>query len=40
VAQDLVIYHASCMDGFAAAWVARKYLGPDAEYMPHQYGQP
>lgn len=36
----LVIYHANCMDGFAAAWTARRYLGPDHTYLPHSHGQP
>jgi oligoribonuclease NrnB/cAMP/cGMP phosphodiesterase (DHH superfamily) len=34
--RDLVIYHASCMDGAAAAWVV-KQCRPDAEFIPLQY---
>ena len=37
--RPLVIYHANCPDGFCAAWVARKALGPDCEFVPAQYGQ-
>lgn len=39
----LCIYHASCMDGFAAYTVARKWHeanGMKLEGLPHQYGQP
>lgn len=35
-----VLYHGNCWDGFCAAWVARKVLGDNAEYIPVQYGQP
>lgn len=35
--KTLVIYHASCFDGFAAAWILRKAF-PDAEFIPAQYG--
>lgn len=34
----VVIYHASCSDGFAAAWVAHKVL-PNAQYYPATHGQ-
>lgn len=34
-----VLYHANCWDGFCAAWVARKWLHGDVEYIPVQYGQ-
>jgi oligoribonuclease NrnB/cAMP/cGMP phosphodiesterase (DHH superfamily) len=37
--KPLVIYHASCWDGFCAAWVARKALG-EIEAVPAQYGVP
>lgn len=38
--QRLVIYHAGCPDGFAAAWaVWQKYGGNPATYVPWQYGQ-
>lgn len=33
-----VLYHASCSDGFCAAWVAQKVY-PDAEFIPVQYQQ-
>ena len=28
--QTLCIYHANCADGFGAAWIVRKALGPAA----------
>lgn len=34
-----VLYHANCWDGFCAAWVARKCLQGEVEYIPVQYGQ-
>lgn len=34
-----VLYHASCFDGFCAAWIAHKYFGDNAEYIPVQYGE-
>lgn len=37
--KPLVIYHASCADGFAAAFAAWLKLGDDAEYVPMQYGK-
>lgn len=37
---NLVIYHANCSDGFAAAWAAWTKLGDkDTEYVPWNYGQ-
>lgn len=36
--KPLVIYHAGCWDGFCAAWIARKALGPDCEFLPANYG--
>lgn len=36
----LVLYHANCPDGFCAAWVARRSLGPGAEFVAVNYGQP
>lgn len=38
--RPLVIYHASCQDGFCAAWVARRCLGKDVDFLPAQYGDP
>lgn len=38
MSQPLVIYHANCPDGFTAAWIARKALGPDCEFIPAHYG--
>ena len=35
--KPLVIYHASCADGFGAAFAAWLKLGDDAEYVPMQY---
>lgn len=37
--KPLVIYHASCADGFGAAFAAWLKLGDDAEYAPMQYGK-
>ena len=37
--RPLVIYHANCADGFAAAFAAWLKLGDDAEYVPMQYGK-
>lgn len=36
----LVLYHASCADGFGAAWAAWKRLGGGPQYLPVQYGEP
>lgn len=35
----VVLYHASCSDGFGSAYAAWKRLGDEAEYIPVQYGQ-
>lgn len=35
---DLVIYHASCADGFCAAWTAWRKIRDQAEYVYAQYG--
>lgn len=37
---DIVIYHASCTDGFGAAYAAWKLLGERAEYHAAKYGEP
>ncbi len=37
--KPLVIYHASCVDGFGAAFAAWLKFGDDAEYVPMQYGK-
>lgn len=37
--KPLVIYHASCADGFGAAFAAWLKLGDEAEYVPMQYGK-
>ena len=34
----VVIYHADCVDGFTAAWCARRKFGDTAEYVPAKYG--
>lgn len=34
----MCIYHANCADGFGAAWVVRKALGPDVEFHAAHYG--
>lgn len=36
----IVIYHANCVDGFAAAWCAWRKYGDSAKYIPAQYGDP
>lgn len=36
--QTLVIYHAKCLDGFAAAYIAWKVYGDSADYLPMAYG--
>ncbi len=35
-----VLYHASCDDGFGAAWCAWKHFGDQASYTPVKYGDP
>ena len=35
-----VLYHASCADGFCAAYVTWQQLGDEAKYIPVQYEQP
>lgn len=37
--KPLILYHANCCDGFCAAWIACKALGPDCDFVPVQYGQ-
>ena len=37
--KPLVIYHASCADGFGAAFAAWLKFGDEAEYVPMQYGK-
>ncbi len=37
--KNIVIYHASCTDGFGAAYAAWKKLGDDAAYVPMHYNQ-
>lgn len=37
---NLVLYHKSCKDGFAASTVAWMYLGDKAEYQAISYGEP
>lgn len=34
----LVLYHASCSDGFCAAWIYRRYVSPSAEFRAVQFG--
>ena len=38
--QTIIIYHANCLDGFTAAWVAWKKLKSKAEYIPAKHGTP
>lgn len=35
-----ILYHASCYDGFGAAWAAWKKFGDDAKYVAVHYGKP
>ena len=35
---NLVIYHANCVDGFASAWAAHKFLRSSTIYLPCAYG--
>ena len=35
---NLIIYHADCWDGLCAAWICRKALGPNCEFISCQYG--
>ena len=34
----LVLYHASCSDGFCAAWIYRRFVDPKADFRAVQYG--
>lgn len=36
----VVLYHASCLDGFSAAWAAWKKFGDKADYIPVSRGDP
>ncbi len=38
--ENLVLYHASCNDGFCAAWLFWRYIDKEAEFIPVQYGEP
>lgn len=33
----VVLYHYPCLDGFTAAWAAKKFFGDEAEYIPADY---
>lgn len=37
---NYVLYHASCADGFGAAWAASRALPAGTLFLPVQYGQP
>lgn len=37
--KTMCIYHGNCADGFGAAWVVRKALGTDVEFVAGVYGQ-
>jgi oligoribonuclease NrnB/cAMP/cGMP phosphodiesterase (DHH superfamily) len=39
VSKPLVLFHASCADGFCAAWIAHRALGDWADYVAVNYGQ-
>jgi uncharacterized protein len=36
--KPLVLFHASCSDGFCAAWIYRRYVNPNCEFRAIQYG--
>lgn len=36
----IVIYHADCLDGLGAAWVAFRKFAKQARYIPARYGDP
>lgn len=38
-ATHLIIYHADCLDGFAAAWAAHRRLGDAADFLPLHHGE-
>lgn len=38
--KPIILYHANCSDGFAAAFAAYLKFGYDATYIPVQYGHP
>ncbi len=38
--RPLVLYHANCADGFAAAWAAWRRFGTGADYVAVNYGEP
>lgn len=40
MSNPLVIYHAKCPDGMAAAWAAWMIYRPLGEYLPASYGDP
>jgi oligoribonuclease NrnB/cAMP/cGMP phosphodiesterase (DHH superfamily) len=37
--KTMCIYHGNCADGFGAAWVVRKALGDQVEFVPGVYGE-
>jgi len=39
MSDKICIYHASCMDGFGAAWVVYQKFANSCEYVPAQYGE-
>lgn len=40
MSRPLIIYHANCIDGFCAAWVAHELFGDHATYHAASYGEP
>jgi oligoribonuclease NrnB/cAMP/cGMP phosphodiesterase (DHH superfamily) len=36
--KPLVLFHASCNDGFCAAWIYRRFVNPECEFRAVQYG--
>jgi hypothetical protein len=40
LSKPLCIYHSNCADGFAAAWVVRRYFGGEVDFHPGVYNDP
>lgn len=36
--KPLVLFHASCSDGFCAAWIYRRYVDPNCDFRAIQFG--
>ena len=40
MSKTYVLYHGGCYDGFASAWIARKHLPEDTEFIPVGFSSP